>query len=210
VYHRTRRFIHRRLLQPFLRRYFSHTVAGRLEGVGPTIVVANHNSHLDTALLLAAFPTSHIDRVRPIAAADYFMRNRLIAWFSTRLVGIVPLDRNRSDTSDPLGGATQALRAGDTLVMFPEGTRGTPGVFADLKAGVARLAASHPHTPVIPVWLDGCEQAFPKGARLPRRAMCTTTIGPALYRRTGESEAAFLARLRRAMLALTDTGQVAA
>ncbi len=210
MYHRTRRFIHRRLLQPLLRRYFSHTIVGRLEGAGPTIVVANHNSHLDTALLLAAFPTSRFDRVRPVAAADYFMRNWLIAWFSTRLVGIVPLDRNRSDTSDPLWGASQALRAADTLVMFPEGTRGTPGVFADLKPGVARLAASHPHTPVIPVWLDGCEQALPKGARLPRRATCTTTIGPALYLRPGESAAAFLARLRHAMLALADTGQVAA
>ena len=94
--------------------------------------------------------------------------------------------------------------------MFPEGTRGEPGVFGELKSGVARLARLHPEVPVIPVWLDGCERAMPKGTRLARPVPCSATVGRALFIRPGESTAEFLIRLRSAMVALgTDLADVA-
>ena len=202
MYQRARRFIHRFLLRPLLRLALRLKVVGadRLTRRGPAIVVANHNSHLDTAILMAAFPTSSIDRVRPVAAADYFLRNRLLAWFTTRIVGILPLDRHHQSDADPLQGAARALEAGTTLVMFPEGTRGEPGVFGDLKSGVARLARRHPAVPVVPVWLDGCDRAMPRGARVPRPAPCTARVGRPLFIRPEESSADFLVRLRAAML----------
>jgi len=201
MYHRVRRFIHRFVLIPLLRSVLRLEVVGadRLSRSGPAIVVANHNSHVDTAVLLAAFPTAHVDRVRPVAAADYFLRNQVLAWFTTRIVGIIPLDRRRRDNTDPLFGASEALRAGDTLALFPEGTRGEPGVFGDLKGGVARLARRHPEIPVIPVWLDGCDRVMPKGARIPRPVACTASVGRPLFIRPGESSAEFLVRLRAAM-----------
>jgi 1-acyl-sn-glycerol-3-phosphate acyltransferase len=178
------------------------TGSDALDRPGPAVIVANHNSHIDTAVLLAAVPTSRIDGVRPVAAADYFLRNPLLAWFTTRIVGILPLDRHSRDGTDPLLGASRALAAGTTLVMFPEGTRGEPGVFGALKSGIARLARLHPEVPVIPVWLDGCDRALPKGGRMLRAVACTATVGRPLFIRPGEPTAEFLVRLRGAMVDL--------
>lgn len=203
MYRIARRFLHKYVLRPVVWRAFRLRVtgAGRLEREGPAIVVANHNSHIDTAVLLAAFPTRAIDRVRPVAAADYFLRNRLIAWFSTRIVGIVPIDRSGSKTGDPLAAARNRLAAGDMLILFPEGSRGEPGVMGRLRTGVGRLAMEDPSVPVIPVWLDGCDRAMPPGSRLPRRAACTARVGRPLFPRPGESVHEFTDRLGMALRA---------
>ena len=199
-----RRFIHRFVLRPLVRTALHLEVIGgdALDRSSPAIVVANHNSHVDTAVLMAAFPTTCIHRVRPLAAADYFLRTRLLAWFTTRIVGIVPIDRNRDDDHDPLAAASAALTAGDILVLFPEGTRGEPGLFGDLKSGVARLSLRHPDVPVIPVWLEGCDRTMPKGARMPHPVRCVATVGRALFPRPGENRAELLIRIRAAMLEL--------
>jgi 1-acyl-sn-glycerol-3-phosphate acyltransferase len=213
MYRRARRVVHRFLLRPFVRSVLRLDVIGGqgLDRPGPAIVVSNHNSHIDTAALMAAFRTGRIDRVRPVAAADYFLRNRLLSWFTTRIVGILPLDRTHSGGDvDPLFEASQALEAGSTLVLFPEGTRGEPGVFGELKSGVARLARRHPEVPVIPVWLHGCDRAMPKGTRFPRPVPCSATIGRPLFIRPGESTAEFLVRLRCAMVSLDTEHRVAA
>jgi 1-acyl-sn-glycerol-3-phosphate acyltransferase len=159
---------------------------------------------------MAAFPTSRIPAVRPLAAADYFLRNRLLAWFTTRIVGIVPIDRGGGHDGDPLAPASKALLAGDLLLLFPEGTRGEPGVFGELKSGVARLALRHPDVPVIPVWLDGCERTMPRGAYLPHPVACRASVGRPLFPRPAEHPAEFLSRIRTAMLALHHSPGVAA
>ena len=68
----------------------------RLPTKGPAIVVANHNSHVDTLLLLALFSPFALQRVRPVAATDYFLANPVIGWFSRNVVAIVPVERARS------------------------------------------------------------------------------------------------------------------
>lgn len=133
----------------------------------PRIIVANHNSHLDTLVLMSLFPLHKIHRIRPVAAADYFMKNRLIAWFSTRFIGIIPLNRKveRSHTH-PLEPLRQALESGNSIILFPEGSRGEAEQMSKFKSGVAHLAKMVPHISVVPIYLGGAGKVLPKGEAL--------------------------------------------
>lgn len=154
--------------------------AERLPTDGPAIIAANHNSHVDTLLLLTMFPARLIGRLRPVAAADYFLRGPVIGWFSRSLIGIVPISRQSGGREDVLAPAREALAAGDIVIIFPEGTRGAAtDELGPMKAGVARLAAAFPGAPVIPVWIEGAGRVLPKGAFLPAPMNCTVLVGEA-------------------------------
>jgi 1-acyl-sn-glycerol-3-phosphate acyltransferase len=131
---------------------------------GPAIIVANHNSHLDTLVLMSLFPLKTLPHLRPVAAADYFLRNRFMKWFSTRIIGIVPMDRGKvSKNLDPLQPCCDALAKDDILILFPEGTRGKPEQISQFKRGIAHLAERFPATPVTPIFIHGLGKALPKG-----------------------------------------------
>lgn len=146
--------------------------AERLPLTGPAILAANHNSHLDTLLLLSLFPASQLHRVRPVAAADYFLKNPFVAWFALNIMHILPLARRPKPGASkldaaPLAHIEAALKAGDILILFPEGSRGEPEKRSALKSGIAHLMADAPDVPVIPVYLHGLGKALPKGDWLP-------------------------------------------
>jgi 1-acyl-sn-glycerol-3-phosphate acyltransferase len=154
----------------------------RLPLKGPAIIAANHASHVDTLLLLTMYPSRALDRVRPAAAADYFLRDPLMAWFSKSIIGIVPVARDKVAAGvDVLAPARAALAAGDIVIIFPEGTRGDGEQMARLKSGVARLAADFPQAPVTPVWLQGAGRVLPKGQALPVPMNCTMLVGEPLH-----------------------------
>jgi len=147
----------------------------RLPQKGPAIIVANHNSHLDTLTLISLIPLSLLPKVRPVAALDYFMKNKWLAWFATRIIGILPIDRQGG--GNPLAGPNAALARGEVLVLFPEGSRGEPEKLTEFKRGVALLVKENLDVPVIPVFMHGLGKALPKGTWVIVPFICDIFIG---------------------------------
>lgn len=148
---------------------------------GPAIVAANHNSHVDTIILLCLFPSKTLVKLRPVAAADHFDKGGFGSWFSRNVIGIIPIKRGgASRTEDVLKGAKDALARGEILFVFPEGSRGAPEEMTRFKTGVARLAEFAPDTPVTPVYIQGAGRSLPKDSKLVVPFNCTVVVGDAM------------------------------
>lgn len=149
----------------------------------PSIIIANHNSHVDTFVLMTLFPMNCLKRLRAAAAADHFLRNRVLAWISLKMFGIIPVKRANLTRGDgnPLEPCSAALKRGETLIIYPEGTRGEAERLAPFKSGIAHLARWHPDVPVIPVFMHGLGKMQPKGTFWPVPFLCDVVIGKALY-----------------------------
>ncbi|PHS34669.1 MAG: 1-acyl-sn-glycerol-3-phosphate acyltransferase [Sulfurovum sp.] len=149
---------------------------------GPCIIAANHNSHLDTMVLMSVFPLKNINSIRPVAAADYFMKNKYFAWFSLNILGIIPLKRRPSkEEGHPLLGVQKALKNGDIVIVFPEGSRGVPEEMSTFKTGIAHLAKAFPSVPVVPVYIHGAGKALPKGEGLFVPFIIDVHVGESLF-----------------------------
>ena len=139
------------------------TVIGKWRGTGGCIVVANHSSHADTAVLLAALPP----KAKPVfgAAADYWFDVPVRRFIATSLAGVLPARRTGGGSYDALLAAVgPALKAGRTVVIYPEGTRSTNGSVAEFRSGALRLAREC-GVPVVPIALTGTADVLPKGGR---------------------------------------------
>jgi 1-acyl-sn-glycerol-3-phosphate acyltransferase len=155
---------------------------------GPAVIAANHNSHLDTMVLMSLYPLSMIHKVRPVAAADYFLANRFLAWFSLKAIGIIPLDRSGSSKREEIFSTCHAaLDNGDILIIFPEGTRGEPEQTARPKKGLFYLVKDRLDTEVIPVVMYGLGRALPRGEALLVPFVCDVVIGDPLTKHTDSS-----------------------
>lgn len=146
---------------------------------GPALVVANHNSHLDALALMTLFGWKSLAYVRPVAAVDFFLRNRFLSWFSTKIIGIIPLDRKPAGAraGDPLAGLAAAIERSEILILFPEGSRGEPEQLAEFKTGVAHVAKRFPEVPVIPVFIHGLGKSLPRGEALLVPFFCDVFVG---------------------------------
>ena len=165
------------------------------------IYFANHSSHLDTILVWAAMPPELRRRVRPVAAADYWGKGRLQRRISLGVLNAVLIDR-QTRSSDPLEPLKEALVAGDSLILFPEGTRGTGELPSPFKPGLYHLAKAFPEVELVPVFLDNLRRALPKGSLLPVPLSCVARFGVPTRLETGETKPAFLARAREAVVGL--------
>jgi 1-acyl-sn-glycerol-3-phosphate acyltransferase len=195
------------LVRPVTRLLFGGQVDGRdhLPASGPAIIAANHNSHIDTLVLLCLFPTRLLARLKPVAAADHFLKDPVSSWFFRHVVGIIPLQRHVDRSAlaagaDVLGEAKAALEAGDILIVFPEGTRGAPETLGTFKTGIARLAEACPDAPVIPVYLQGAGRALPRDEKVLLPVNVSVIVGQPVER-TGDRKA-FTDSLRAAIEAL--------
>ena len=154
----------------------------RLPKEGPHVIVANHNSHLDTLVLMGLMPLRLLWHTRPVAAADYFLANKWLAWFSLNVLDIIPVWRKgRAGHGHPLQGCFDALDAGNILILFPEGSRGRPEQMQPLKRGIGHLLRGYPQVGVTPVLLRGLGRALPKGEALLVPVNCDVAVGTPLY-----------------------------
>ena len=149
---------------------------------GPAIIVANHNSHLDTLTIMAMYRLRDLPRLRPVAAMDYFLRTKLTAWFATNIIGIVALARAGHEKGHhPMEPCLKALDRGDILILFPEGSRGEPETLSQFKRGVAHLVKARPQTPVHPLFMHGFGKALPKDSFVLVPFNCDVIAGEAIF-----------------------------
>jgi 1-acyl-sn-glycerol-3-phosphate acyltransferase len=155
------------VLGPLMDLYTRCRVTGRehlAELTGPAIFVANHNSHMDTPLILRALPGRLRRRTAVVAATDYFYTKRRNAVSASLVFGTVPLDRSAGAGVGPEQTAhlDRLIASGGGLLVFPEGTRSRDGRVGRLRSGAAVLAAEH-DLPIVPIYLSGTRHAMPRG-----------------------------------------------
>lgn len=173
------------------------------------IYFANHTSHGDFVLIWAVLPPALRRLTRPVARADYWQRGalrRFIAEGVFRGVLISPTAVRRHGLN-PLEQMNHALSGGDSLIVFPEGTRNTAAGLLPFKSGLYHLAKAHPEVELIPVWIENLGRVMPKGALIPIPLLCSLSFGQPLRLEADEGKAAFLERARASMLLLAPLGE---
>ena len=144
------------------------------------IIVANHNSHLDTMSLMASVPRKLIHKIKPVAAQDHFGRTKLQKKLSDFFINSLLISRKRNienlDNS-PVKKMIAALDNGFSLILFPEGTRGEPEKKQPLKPGIGLILSQRPEIKYIPAYMTGMGKAMPKGDNLIVPTSSTLTFG---------------------------------
>ena len=168
------------------------------------IYFANHQSHADLILIWAALPRELRSIVRPIAAKDYWTKTPFREWITTAVFNAVYVSRERSAGEDPLEPLIDALEKGDSIILFPEGTRGHAEEPAAFKAGLYNLTLRFPEVVLVPTWINNVQRVMPKGEVVPVPVLCSVTFGAPIQLEAGEDRRAFLERARGCVVALRD------
>jgi len=169
-----------------------------------TLYFANHTSHGDFVLLWATLPPDLRALTRPVAGLDYWMASKLRQFIGADVFNALMIRRDGSGQGDnPVEQMKAALEAGDSLIMFPEGTRNTGDeILLPLKSGLFHLARGCPNVRLVPVWIENLKRVLPKGTLVPIPLACTVRFGTPIVLAEGEDKLSFLARARTAMLDL--------
>lgn len=169
---------------------------------GQRIYFANHTSHIDTLAIMAALPKEARFNTKPLAAADYWGKNRFLRYIATRGLNSVLIDRQPKDGEDPLESVRQAMAQGCSVIIFPEGTRRFQALPGEFKSGLYRLHKAFPQARLVPIYLDNLYRSMPKGKHVPLPIICTIRIGDPLAVVENEEKGDFLNRAREAVVRL--------
>ena len=166
---------------------------------------ANHQSHADLILIWAALPSELRSITRPIAAKDYWTRTPFKQWITTAVFNAIYVDRAKTGDQDPLEPLIDALQNGDSVILFPEGTRGNQEEQQAFKSGLYNLATRFPQVVLVPAWINNVQRVMPKGEVVPVPILCSVTFGAPIALGEGEDRSGFLLRARHAVMSLRDT-----
>ncbi|MFH1283341.1 MAG: lysophospholipid acyltransferase family protein [bacterium] len=154
----------------------------RLPNSGPAIICANHNSHLDTLVLITLFSCKIFNSIRPVAARDYFCCSPFLSWFSKYIMQIIPLDRKFGTYhADPFKEISESLDNNEVVIIYPEGSRGEPERLSQFKNGIYHLAKKHPQVPIVPIFMHGLGKALPRNEWLLVPFFCDVFVGEILH-----------------------------
>lgn len=168
------------LLALLIRYFFGISVTGaaNLPATGPCLIAANHNSHLDTALVFFLLGR-HKHALHALAAQDHFFGNHVIRFLVTHVFHALAVDRRRF-SPELAATAREVMQRGGMLLIYPEGGRGDGSRITRFKPGVGYLALTL-DVPVVPLHISGTARAFPKGAFWPRPVNLQVRIGAPLH-----------------------------
>jgi 1-acyl-sn-glycerol-3-phosphate acyltransferase len=198
------------LIRPLMTLFIGCRVRGRkwLPSSGPFVLIANHSSHLDAICLLSLFPLKRLRDIQPVAAVDYFERNRFVAWFSRTFFNILPIARHKiTSENNPVRCMLAQLRAGKSLIIFPEGTRGRGNEIGPFRPGIAHLLELMPDLRIVPAYLVNMGRCLPKGECFPVPFFCEIHLGPPriLHNNWHPNREEILKMLRSAICELRDS-----
>ena len=169
------------------------------------IYFANHQSHADLVLMWAALPEELRSITRPIAAKDYWTKTAFKRWITTSVFHAIYVDRVKTSDQDPLEPLIEALTNGDSIILFPEGTRGNQEEPQSFKSGLYNLAVKFPNVVLVPAWINNVQRVMPKGEVVPVPILCSVTFGAPVVLHEGEDRSAFLTRARQSVLDLRES-----
>jgi 1-acyl-sn-glycerol-3-phosphate acyltransferase len=168
------------------------------------IYFANHQSHADLVLIWAALPQELRSITRPIAAKDYWTKTPFKQWITTAVFNAIYVDRTKTTDQDPLEPLIDALESGDSIILFPEGTRGNQEEPQAFKSGLYNLALKFPQVVLVPAWINNVQRVMPKGEVVPVPILCSVTFGEPIRVEPGEERRDFLDRARQTVIALRE------
>jgi 1-acyl-sn-glycerol-3-phosphate acyltransferase len=167
-------------VRPFIRTFNKLTVSNP-EAVldhWPCIITPNHSSHMDTMAVFSSLPLRYVNRMFAVAAKDYFFRNSAVTFGARLIANVIPLDRTGTE-KEGLQLSNSKLKTGNSIIIFPEGTRSLTGEMGQFKKG-AILLSREAKIPVIPTYIKGTLQSMPKSANFPRPVKITVVYGKPL------------------------------
>ena len=178
--------------------------------LGARVYFANHCSHLDTVVVWSTLPDALRERTRPVAARDYWGHGAVRRFIADRVFDALLIDRKAAEGAElierqrqeTLEAMTAVLDSERSLILYPEGTRGSGEAVQPFRAGLYHLAKARPRVPLVPVYLGNLARILPKGATLPVPMQGQVVFGPEMHLLPGEEKHAFLERCRQAMLEL--------